>query len=100
MPALRAKPSRRALPKHSGQRGVIADNVLDRPFKDDAPTQKWIANFPYIETAEGRLHLAVALDLQVPISAFDARLPPSRTVRSSAKSVGWCSRNRQKPNLR
>ena len=61
--ALRARPRRRGLPKDSGQRGAIADNVLDRQFQADAPNQKWVANFTYIWTAEGWLYVAVVLDL-------------------------------------
>ena len=40
MQALRARPRRRGLPKDSGQRAAIADNVLDRQFQADAPNQK------------------------------------------------------------
>ena len=61
--ALRARPRRRGLPKDSGQRGAIADNVLDRQFQADAPNQKWVADFTYIWTAEGWLYVAVVLDL-------------------------------------
>ena len=44
--ALRARPRRRGLPKDSGQRGAIADNVLDRQFQADAPNQKWVSTEP------------------------------------------------------
>jgi putative transposase len=60
---LRARPRRRGLPKDSGQRGAIADNVLDRQFQADVPNQKWVADFTYIWTAEGWLYVAVVLDL-------------------------------------
>lgn len=61
--ALRARPRRRGLPKDAGERSAIADNVLDRQFKADAPNQKWVADFTYIWTAEGWLYVAVVLDL-------------------------------------
>ena len=61
--ALRARPRRRGLPKDFGERSAIADNVLDRQFKADAPNQKWVADFTYIWTAEGWLYVAVVLDL-------------------------------------
>ena len=42
---------------------AIAGNVLDRQFEASAPNQKWVADFTYIDTAEGWLYLAVVLDL-------------------------------------
>ena len=42
---------------------AIAGNVLDRNFQASAPNQKWVADFTYIDTAEGWLYLAVVLDL-------------------------------------
>jgi len=42
---------------------VIADNILDRDFRTEAPNQKWLADFSYIWTAEGWLYVAVVLDL-------------------------------------
>lgn len=42
---------------------AIAGNVLDRDFEAPAPNQKWVADFTYIDTAEGWLYLAVVLDL-------------------------------------
>lgn len=61
--ALRARPRRRGLPKDHGERSAIADNLLDRQFKADAPNRKWVADFTYIWTAEGWLYVAVVLDL-------------------------------------
>jgi putative transposase len=60
---LRARPKRRGLPKVTGERAVIADNVLDRDFSAERPNQKWVADFTYIGTAEGWLYVAVVLDL-------------------------------------
>lgn len=42
---LRARPKRRGLPKDTGERSVIADNVLDRDFSAERPNQKWVADF-------------------------------------------------------
>jgi len=42
---------------------AVAGNVLDRDFEASAPNQKWVADFTYIDTAEGWLYLAVVLDL-------------------------------------
>lgn len=61
--ALRARPRRRGLPQDHGERSAIADNLLDRQFKADAPNRKWVADFTYIWTAEGWLYVAVVLDL-------------------------------------
>ena len=61
--ALRARPRRRGLPKDTGERSVIAGNVLDRQFAAEAPNQKWVADFTYIWTAEGWLYLAAVIDL-------------------------------------
>ncbi len=37
--ALRARPRRRGLPKDTGERSVIAANMLDRQFTADSPNQ-------------------------------------------------------------
>jgi len=42
---------------------AIAANVLQRDFTATGPNQKWVADFTYIDTAEGWLFLAVVLDL-------------------------------------
>jgi len=36
---------------------------LDRDFEADCPNQKWLADFPYIWTAQGWMYVAVVLDL-------------------------------------
>jgi putative transposase len=61
--ALKARPRRRRLPKDSGERSIIAGNVLDRQFGADGPDRRWVADFTYIWTAEGWLYVAVVLDL-------------------------------------
>lgn len=60
---LRALPRRRGLPKDTGERPVVSDNILDRAFEASAPNQKWIADFTYIWTAEGWLYVAAVVDL-------------------------------------
>jgi putative transposase len=42
---------------------AIATNVLERDFGASRPNQRWVADFTYIDTAEGWLYLAVVLDL-------------------------------------
>ena len=61
--ALRARPRRRGLPKDTGERSVIAANILDRQFAAEAPNQKWVADFTYIWTVEGWLYVAAVIDL-------------------------------------
>jgi putative transposase len=41
----------------------IAPNLLDRQFHAAVPNRKWIADFTSIWTAEGRLYVAVLIDL-------------------------------------
>jgi len=41
----------------------VAENILARDFKADAPNRKWAADITFIPTAEGWLYLAVVLDL-------------------------------------
>ncbi len=45
---LRARPRRRGLPKDTGERAAVSDNLLDRAFEAAAPNQKWIADFTYV----------------------------------------------------
>jgi putative transposase len=46
------------------QPGVVpAPNRLNQDFAAQAPNQKWVSDFTYIETGEGWLYLAVVLDL-------------------------------------
>jgi transposase InsO family protein len=41
----------------------VADNILNRCFKTDAPNKVWVTDITYIPTGEGWLYLAVMLDL-------------------------------------
>jgi len=61
--ALKSRPRRRVLPKDTGERSMIASNVLARQFTADGPNRKWVADFTYIWTAEGWLYVAVVIDL-------------------------------------
>ena len=65
---LRARPRRRGLPEDQGDRSVIAGNVLDRQFTADRPNQKWVADFTYIWTAEGRLYVAAVIGVTCSMS--------------------------------
>lgn len=60
---LQARRKRRQPPYESGERSVIAPNVLNREFAADGPDQKWVADFTYVWTSEGWLYVAVVLDL-------------------------------------
>ena len=37
--------------------------MLNRTFEAPAPNRKWIADFTYVWTAEGRLYVAAVIDL-------------------------------------
>ena len=60
---LRSRPRRRGLPKDTGERALVSQNLLDRAFEASAPNQKWVADFTYIWTAEGWLYVATVVDL-------------------------------------
>ena len=59
----------------------IADNLLERDFKADAPNKKWVQDITYLWISEGWLYLAVVIDLY------------SRAV------VGWSMDKRMKASL-
>ena len=62
---LRARARRLRRPQDQGVRPehTIAPNILDRDFQATAPNVKWVADFTYVDTAEGWLYVAVVLDL-------------------------------------
>jgi putative transposase len=62
---LQARARRRRLPVDTGTRPehAIASNLLERDFQASAPNAKWVADFTYVDTAEGWLYVAVVLDL-------------------------------------
>ena len=41
----------------------VAENILERDFKTDAPNQKWVADITYIPTHQGWTYLATVMDL-------------------------------------
>lgn len=41
----------------------IAENILDRNFKADAPNEKWVADITFIPTHQGWTYLATVMDL-------------------------------------
>ena len=77
--------------KHRRQRRVkttdsrhpfpIAPNRLQREFSAERPNEKWVADFTYIDTAEGWLYLALLLDV------------------FSRKIVGWAMENHMEASL-
>jgi putative transposase len=62
---LQARRRRRRRPVDEGARPehAIAANLLDREFQAAAPNVKWVADFTYVDTAEGWLYVAAVLDL-------------------------------------
>ena len=58
--ALRTWPRRRRLPKDNGEIAALPSNLLDRQFAAKRLNQKWIADFTYIWTVEGRLYVAAS----------------------------------------
>ena len=60
-----ARPRRKTRPVTTQrQPGVVpAPNRLNQEFSAQAPNQKWVSDFTYIETGEGWMYLAVVLDL-------------------------------------
>jgi len=62
----------------SGHKFNIAPNLPDRDFAAEQPNQKWAGDISYVWTREGRLYLAIILDLH------------------SRRVVGWAVSNRMK----
>ena len=50
----------------SGHGLPVSPNLLDRKFDVDAPNRFWSGDITYIQTDEGWLYLAVAIDLFIP----------------------------------
>lgn len=42
---------------------AVAENILDRQFRVDAPNEVWVSDITYIGTASGWVYLAVIIDL-------------------------------------
>lgn len=62
---LKARLRWRARPVDAGQRPEhpVASNLLERDFEAGSPNVKWVADFTYVDTAEGWLYVAAVLDL-------------------------------------
>lgn len=62
---LRSKRVKRFVPRTTESKHAfpVAQNLLDRDFKADAPNRKWVCDITYIPTQEGWLYLAAVLDL-------------------------------------
>lgn len=62
---LKARLPWRARPVDAGNRPEhpVASNLLERDFEAGSPNVKWVADFTYVDTAEGWLYVAVVLDL-------------------------------------
>lgn len=56
-------------------------NLLEQNFTAKAPNKKWVADISYIATSQGRLYLAVVMDLY------------------SRRIIGWSISNRMKQDL-
>ena len=54
---------RRVKTTDSRHRLPVAPNRLNRDFSAERPNEKWVADFTYIDTAEGWLYLALVLDV-------------------------------------
>lgn len=48
---------------HSKHNLPVFDNLLNQDFSATAPNQKWVGDITYLGTDEGRLYLAVIIDL-------------------------------------
>lgn len=61
---IKARGKRKLVVTTDSKHGLpIAPNLLDRNFQPGAPNSVWASNITYIQTDEGWLYLAVALDL-------------------------------------
>lgn len=47
----------------SKHRPPVAPNLPDQDFNATAPNQKWAGDITYLATSEGRMYLAVIIDL-------------------------------------
>lgn len=61
---LQARPARAFCRTTDSDHGLpVAENILDRCFKVDAPDRAWVTDITYVPTGEGWLYLAVVIDL-------------------------------------
>lgn len=72
---------RRVKTPHSRHPFPVAPNRVQRDFSAERPNEKWVADFTYIDTADGWLYLALVLDV------------------FSRKIVGWAMENHMETSL-
>jgi putative transposase len=84
---------------NSKHRLPVAENLLDRHFKADAPNQKWVSDITYVWTREGWLYVAAVMDLfsrQIVGWAIDHRINQD-LVTNALHMALW--RRRPEPGL-
>jgi putative transposase len=68
----------------------VAENILNRKFKTDAPNRAWVSDITYISTDEGWLYCAAHKDLfngEIVGYALGSRITKDLVVRSLYKAV-------------
>ena len=68
----------------------VAENILNRKFKTDAPNRAWVSDITYISTYEGWLYCAAHKDLfngEIVGYALGSRITKDLVVRSFYKAV-------------
>ena len=62
---LRSSRARKFVPRTTDSKHLfpIAQNVLERDFKAQAPNRKWVCDITYVATDEGWLYVTAVLDL-------------------------------------
>jgi putative transposase len=72
----------------------IAPNRLDRNFAAAAPNQAWVGDLTYIASGEGRLFLAVVIDLfSRKVVGWSMRPNMHRDLVIDALEMAWFKRN-------
>ncbi|EMG9894814.1 IS3 family transposase [Enterobacter hormaechei] len=64
-----------------GEASIVSPNRLQRQFNPDAPDKRWVTDITYVRTHEGRLYLAVVVDL------------------FSRKIIGWSMQSRMTKDI-
>src|SRR5690554_3509782 len=59
--AIQKRKSKRTTDSNHGF--VVAENLLNREFHQDAPNKVWLADITYVDTQQGWLYLAAVLDV-------------------------------------
>ena len=77
----------------------VAPNLLDRNFTPMAPNQAWTADLTYIWTQEGRLYLAIVLDLfNREVVGWSIKPKMTADIVTDALTMAWF-RSRPAPGL-